>query len=169
MKHVIAFASKTALTLALLYIVLDLMYQVTFLNVLFITVILSLITYFAGDCMILPRTSNFTAVAADFGISFIVLWIFLMNIGGFNVSPAAASVISALCISVFEAFFHRYLQQYVLPEDYQDTTETDSTLWSYQTEASEELVPEKTLRKKHKGNRLLLFILLLIVQRQLQQ
>ncbi len=30
MKHVIAFASKTALTLALLYIVLDLMYQVTF-------------------------------------------------------------------------------------------------------------------------------------------
>ena len=105
MKHVIAFASKTALTLALLYIVLDLMYQVTFLNVLFITVILSLITYFAGDCMILPRTSNFTAVAADFGISFIVLWIFLMNIGGFNVSPAAASVISALCISVFEAFF----------------------------------------------------------------
>ncbi|WP_434181852.1 YndM family protein [Bacillus sp. jun7] len=148
MKHVIAFASKTALTLALLYIVLDLMYQVSFLNVLFITVILSLITYFAGDCMILPRTSNFTAVAADFGISFIILWIFLMNIGGFNVSPAAASVISALCISVFEAFFHRYLQQYVLPEDYQDTTETDSTLWSYQTEASEELVPEKDPQEK---------------------
>lgn len=148
MKHVIAFASKTALTLALLYIVLDLMYQVTFLNVLFITVILSLITYFAGDCMILPRTSNFTAVAADFGISFIILWIFLMNIGGFNVSPAAASVISALGISVFEAFFHRYLQQYVLPEDYQDTTETDSALWSYQTEASEELVPEKDPQEK---------------------
>ena len=66
----------------------------------------------------------------------------------FNVSPAAASVISALCISVFEAFFHRYLQQYVLPEDYQDTTETDSTLWSYQTEASEELVPEKDPQEK---------------------
>ncbi|MDU0812696.1 hypothetical protein CHH79_00345 [Bacillus siamensis] len=148
MKHVIAFASKTALTLALLYIVLDLMYQVTFLNVLFITLILSLVTYFLGDCMILPRTSNFTAVAADFGISFIILWIFLMNIGGFNVSPAAASVISAFCLSVFEAFFHRYLQQFVLPEDYQGETGTDSTLLRYQTEASEELMPEKDSEEK---------------------
>ncbi|MED5047091.1 YndM family protein [Bacillus siamensis] len=148
MKHVIAFASKTALTLALLYIVLDLMYQVTFLNVLFITLILSLVTYFLGDCMILPRTSNFTAVAADFGISFIILWIFLMNIGGFNVSPAAASVISAFCLSVFEAFFHRYLQQFVLPEDYQGETGTDSTQLRYQTEASEELMPEKDSEEK---------------------
>ncbi|MBT2575181.1 YndM family protein [Bacillus sp. ISL-51] len=148
MKHLIAFASKTTFTLALLYVILDRMYQVSFLNVLFITLLLSLITYFAGDCMVLPRTNNFTAVIADFGISFIILWIFLMNVSSYGVSPAAASVISALCISVFEAFFHRYLSHYVLPEDYQDTKETESPLLRYQTEASEEIMPENDHQEK---------------------
>ncbi|KAA6452544.1 YndM family protein [Bacillus atrophaeus] len=148
MKHIIALASKIALTLSLLYVILDRIYHVSFLSVLFITFVLGLISYLTGDMLILPRTSNFIATAADFGLSLIILWVFLINRTGGDFSPFFAALIASLGVSVFEYFFHRYLLANVLNEDYRDQLASRDSRSQYQTEASDELSPD--LPNKHK-------------------
>lgn len=105
MKHIIALASKTALTLALLYVILDRVYHASFLSVLFIAFFLSFVTYLSGDILILPRTSNVTASLADFGLSLVILWVFLETQTRNGFSPFAAALIASVCLTVFEYFF----------------------------------------------------------------
>ncbi|MEC0278725.1 YndM family protein [Bacillus halotolerans] len=150
MKHIIALASKTALTLALLYVILDRVYHASFLSVLFIAFFLSFVTYLSGDILILPRTSNITASLADFGLSLVILWIFLETQTRNGFSPFAAALIASVCLTVFEYFFHRYLLKNVLDETFRnELTVKDNTL-QYQTEASDELFPEANDQKDEK-------------------
>ncbi|KUP32791.1 MULTISPECIES: YndM family protein [Bacillus] len=150
MKHIIALASKTALTLALLYVILDRVYHASFLSVLFIAFFLSFVTYLSGDILILPRTSNITASLADFGLSLVILWVFLETQTRNGFSPFAAALIASVCLTVFEYFFHRYLLKNVLDETFRnELTVKDNTL-QYQTEASDELFPEANDQKDEK-------------------
>ncbi|KUP37523.1 YndM family protein [Bacillus halotolerans] len=150
MKHIIALASKTALTLALLYVILDRVYHASFLSVLFIAFFLSFVTYLSGDILILPRTSNITASLADFGLSLVILWVFLETQTRNGFSPFAAALIASVCLTVFEYFFHRYLLKSVLDETFRnELTVKDNTL-QYQTEASDELFPEANDQKDEK-------------------
>ncbi|MCY8480815.1 YndM family protein [Bacillus mojavensis] len=150
MKHIIALASKTALTLALLYVILDRVYHASFLSVLFIAFFLSFVTYLSGDILILPRTSNVTASLADFGLSLVILWVFLETQTRNGFSPFAAALIASVCLTVFEYFFHRYLLKNVLDETFRnELTAKDNTL-QYQTEASDELFPETPDQKDEK-------------------
>ncbi|MCY8980894.1 YndM family protein [Bacillus sp. PK3-037] len=150
MKHIIALASKTALTLALLYVILDRVYHASFLSVLFIAFFLSFVTYLSGDILILPRTSNMTASLADFGLSLVILWVFLETQTRNGFSPFAAALIASVCLTVFEYFFHRYLLKNVLDETFRnELTVKDNTL-QYQTEASDELFPEANDQKDEK-------------------
>ncbi|AZV47584.1 YndM family protein [Bacillus halotolerans] len=150
MKHIIALASKTALTLALLYVILDRVYHASFLSVLFIAFFLSFVTYLSGDILILPRTSNMIASLADFGLSLVILWVFLETQTRNGFSPFAAALIASVCLTVFEYFFHRYLLKNVLDETFRnELTVKDNTL-QYQTEASDELFPEANDQKDEK-------------------
>ncbi|MGV6971062.1 YndM family protein [Bacillus halotolerans] len=150
MKHIIALASKTALTLALLYVILDRVYHASFLSVLFIAFFLSFVTYLSGDIMILPRTSNMIASLADFGLSLVILWVFLETQTRNGFSPFAAALIASVCLTVFEYFFHRYLLKNVLDETFRnELTVKDNTL-QYKTEASDELFPEANDQKDEK-------------------
>ncbi|MGG1228714.1 YndM family protein [Bacillus halotolerans] len=150
MKHIIALASKTALTLALLYVILDRVYHASFLSVLFIAFFLSFVTYLSGDILILPRTSNIKASLADFGLSLVILWVFLEAQTRNGFSPFAAALIASVCLTVFEYFFHRYLLKNVLDETFRnELTVKDNTL-QYQTEASDELFPEANDQKDEK-------------------
>lgn len=72
-------------------------------------VILCLISYVAGDRLILPATNNITATTADFGITFIYVW----AAGSFlfwNISLGEAFWI-ALGVAVVELLFHMMLPQ----------------------------------------------------------
>ncbi|MEG7281636.1 YndM family protein [Bacillus sp. 0909A] len=150
MKHIIALASKTALTLALLYVILDRVYHASFLSVLFIAFFLSFVTYLSGDILILPRTSNVTASLADLGLSLVILWVFLETQTRNGFSPFAAALIASVCLTVFEYSFHRYLLKNVLDETFRnELTAKDNTL-QYQTEASDELFPEAPDQKDEK-------------------
>ncbi|MFP7233692.1 YndM family protein [Bacillus subtilis] len=142
MKHIIALASKIALTLALLYVILDRFYHAPFLSVLFIAFFLGFVSYLSGDMIVLPRTNNLTASLADFGLSFVILWVFVLTQTRNDFSPFAAALLSAACLTVFEYFFHRYLLKNVLDETFRnELTVKDNTL-QYQTEAAGELFPE---------------------------
>ena len=55
-------------------------YDMSFGNVLSISVVLTLAAYLIGDMLILRRTNNTMATIADFGIAFLVIWLMGDNI-----------------------------------------------------------------------------------------
>lgn len=148
MKHIIALASKIAFTLALLYVILDRVYHASFLSVMFIALFLGFVSYLSGDMLVLPRTNNITASLADFGLSFVILWVFVLTQTRNDFSPFGAALLSAACLTVFEYFFHRYLLKNVLDENFRNELSARDNTLQYQMEAADELFPETN--EKHK-------------------
>ncbi|MCY7891388.1 YndM family protein, partial [Bacillus spizizenii] len=58
---------------------LDRVYHAPFLSVMFIALFLGFVSYLSGDMLVLPRTNNITASLADFGLSFVILWVFVLT------------------------------------------------------------------------------------------
>lgn len=109
MIHGKALTIKGIATLIVLYLVLGLGYEVSFINVLLMTVILGVVSYALGDLYILPKTSNMTATMADFGLAFLL--VFLLGMGLTDLASgtlAGAALIVALIMAIGEYFFHIY-------------------------------------------------------------
>ncbi|MBT2641297.1 YndM family protein [Bacillus sp. ISL-41] len=139
MKHLRALAVKSLASLVLLYVILGLMYDMSFTNVFLISLVLGLASYVIGDLFLLPKTNNTIATLADFGLAFMIIWILGESLT-YGESLLIASLISAAGIALFEYFFHKYVAGNVLEDggrDYQNTN------YRYQTEAAEELYPIK--------------------------
>ncbi|WP_368505244.1 DUF2512 family protein [Alkalihalophilus sp. As8PL] len=109
MEHVKTLLIKGVATLVLLYVVLGLGLGMAFEYVLFITLVLSIGSYIAGDLIILPKTNNKIATASDGGLAFIVIW--LMGIAyGYSIGAMAiTAIVAAAVMGVFEFFFHSYI------------------------------------------------------------
>lgn len=137
MKHIRALAVKFLASLVLLYIILGLMYDMSFTNVFLISLVLGLASYVIGDLFLLPKTNNTIATLADFGLAFMIIWILgeSMTYGDSLLLP---SLISAAGIALFEYFFHKYVVGNVLEDS---ASENRNANYQYQTEASEELYP----------------------------
>ncbi|HAQ07333.1 MAG TPA: hypothetical protein DCR24_07370 [Bacillus bacterium] len=136
MKHLRALAIKFIASLVLLYVILGLMYNMSFTNVFLISLVLGVTSYVIGDLFLLPRTNNTIATIADFGLAFMVIWI--MGEGmTYGESLFTPSLIAAVGIALFEYFFHKYMANSTLKE--QEGVNNRPTNYQYQTEASEEL------------------------------
>jgi Protein of unknown function (DUF2512) len=138
MKHVKAFAIKFISNLVLLYIILGLFFDMAFRNVFLITLVLGVAAYLIGDLLILPRTNNTVATIADFGLAFLIIWFMSENLT-YGDDHLLMSLIAALGVGIFEAMFHRYLANNILPDSKNQSRPTNTL--QYQTEASKELTP----------------------------
>lgn len=147
MKHVIALAVKGIASLALLYLILGIMYGMSFGNVLFITLVLGIVAYIIGDMLILPRTNNLVASIADFGLALMVIWLMsaVLTNGG---NLFSMSIIASLGVTLFEYFYHKYISTNVI--DNSQAVKNYSGNLRYQTEASEELTPKREVIKNRK-------------------
>ncbi|WP_186580479.1 YndM family protein [Aquibacillus kalidii] len=136
MKHGKALLIKFVATLALLYIILDLMYAMTFGEVFALTAVLGIVAYLVGDMFVLPRTNNTIATLADFGLAWLIIYLFA---DGTTIAdnPFTISLIGAIGVAAFEMFFHRYLANNTLPDEKQSPATRNL---QYQTETSEELL-----------------------------
>jgi hypothetical protein len=139
MKHLRALAVKFLASLVLLYVILGLMYDMSFTNVFLISLVLGLVSYLIGDLFLLPKTNNTIATLADFGLAFMIIWILGESLT-YGESLLLASLISAAGVALFEYFFHKYVAGKVL-EDQEN--QYQNTNYQYQTEASEEFYPVK--------------------------
>ncbi|WP_279401869.1 DUF2512 family protein [Piscibacillus salipiscarius] len=83
MNHMKLLAIKLASCFVLLYLILGFGYDVSFGNVLMISVVLTLVSYL-GDAFILPRTNNTVATITDFILAYVVIYFMLdmLTIGG---------------------------------------------------------------------------------------
>lgn len=140
MQHIVRIAIKFIASLVVLGIILGMFYDFTFGDVFLITAVLGVVSYFLGDQLILRATNNFIASAADFGLSFFLIWFMGAMLTDEN-NLLSASLISAAAITLFEYLFHRFLTR-----DNTQTTNRQTNIQSrpqFQTEAAEELTPVK--------------------------
>ena len=138
MRHIRNLTVKFIATFAVLYIILGIFYDMSFGNVLSISLVLTLAAYLIGDMLILPRTNNTVATIADFGLAFLVIWLMGENItyGDSLIMPA---LISAAAIALFEAFLHKSIAHQFRNEHNENLPQSRNL--RYQTEASNELTP----------------------------
>ncbi|MFP3846636.1 YndM family protein [Priestia filamentosa] len=140
MKHVKAFLFKFIISFILLYAILSGINGFSIGDVFWTTMILGGISYILGDLLILPRTNNTLATIADFALSFIIIWVMTSTLAYGDY--LARTFTSALGMTIFEALFHRYMVNRVLPND--KLSQRSNGQLQYQMEASEELDPKKT-------------------------
>ncbi|MBG9812073.1 hypothetical protein ABD68_10730 [Bacillus endophyticus] len=140
MKHVKAFLFKFIISFILLYAILSGINGFSIGDVFWTTMILGGISYILGDLLILPRTNNTLATIADFALSFIIIWVMTSTLAYGDY--LARTFTSALGVTIFEALFHRYMVNRVLPND--KSSQRSSGQLQYQMESSEELDPKKT-------------------------
>ncbi|KAB2495261.1 YndM family protein [Priestia endophytica] len=140
MKHIKAFLLKFIISFILLYVILGGIDDFSIRDVFLTTIILGGLSYIIGDLLILPRTNNTLATVADFALSFIIIWVMTSNLAYGNY--LARTFISALGVTIFEFFFHRYMANNVFPND-KSNRQSNAQL-RYQMESSEELNPKRT-------------------------
>ncbi|MCE7794415.1 YndM family protein [Salipaludibacillus sp. CUR1] len=109
MEHGKPIAIKGVTTLAVLYVVLGLGYQVSFGIVLLMTVVLGAVSYIAGDLALLPKTNNIIATASDAVLSFLVIWLIGMAFGLPGAALAVPALIATAILGAFEFYYHLYI------------------------------------------------------------
>lgn len=102
---------------AVLYLILGLFYGVSFGDILWTSVALTLAAYLIGDLIVLPAFGNLVATIADLGLAYFGIWI----IGGMlyeePIPLVSAAFLTAAVIAGGEWFFHRYMKNRVLAHD----------------------------------------------------
>ncbi len=142
MEYAKAILIKLVFTTVVLWFILGLFYRFSFGQVLFLSIVLTAVSFVLGDLIILPRFENWGAVIADFLLVFAAVWVYGTYFHTMDLSVISAAGISALVIGLCEVFFHRYVDSHILHVDDRTggvgTMDMDDRL---QTEFSEEMDP----------------------------
>lgn len=153
MRHVVRIAVKFVACLIVLGIILGIFFDFSFGDVLLISAVLGVVSYFIGDLFILRATNNFFATATDFVLAFIVIWLMGRAVTYEN-NLISAALISAAVVAMFEYMFHTFLMK---ESTKQTTIQQTQTKPIYQTEAAEEITPSnldvKSFEKKDHGSK----------------
>ena len=106
-NHGKALALKAGLIFPVVWIVLTLIYGVSFFHSTLLGIALLLVSYVAGDMMVLPKMGNGAATFGDLIIGFLLLWGGL-HLLGYDDSLGEALLTGAL-ITFGEFFFHAWM------------------------------------------------------------
>lgn len=121
MRRITAFIIKFIMMTLVLWIVLDLYFNVSFGSILVASIILTTVTFLV-DIYLLPRIGNIMAAVGDFAIVYFGLWFigrFILNEAFSLISITNAAFMSAFLILIGELVYHRYLRNVVF-ENVQD-------------------------------------------------
>ncbi|TFE00657.1 YndM family protein [Jeotgalibacillus salarius] len=142
MTHLKLFALKFIATLLVLGIILGAGFDVSFQNILWITIVLTAAAYVIGDLLILSKSNNVVATTADFIMSFAVIY-FMTDALTVGDDVFIATSISAISLTVFEYFFHQSVARSLDHEKVKSNSEkqTTNSTGQLQVESSNELFP----------------------------
>lgn len=151
MKYVLSFIFKLLFVTAVLWLLLGWVFEIDFGNVLLVSIPVTIISFIL-DIYVLPKIGNTIASIVDFIVVLALVWFLGALVFEENVSEPSVALVSALAITICEAFFHRYLRDYVF-EKVDDKTSVEPTRY-LQTELAEEFDPEINRWKyKKDGNK----------------
>lgn len=141
MQHMKAIGIKGVFTTIILLSFLGIFQGITISQIITISIIITGITYLIGDFIILPTFNNLIASIVDFGLAFLSVWLLTGFFTGQTTSLVILSVAIAYIFTFCEALFHIYMQEKVLPKKAGVLIPFPNM--RYQTEASEEIQPDK--------------------------
>lgn len=132
MNHVKALIMKFVMIAAVLLIVLTLLFDVPFMDTIWISLALTVVAYVMGDLMIFRKAGdrsdqnkrNAIATVSDIVVAFLVIWLMGEALVGNDVNIVTPAIISAIVIGGGEWFFHKYLDSSVFPEKHDHTADT---------------------------------------------
>lgn len=151
MEHVKALIIKFIMYTAVLWSIMGTFFGVDFGEVITISVILTPLAYVIGDLLILRNFNNTIATIADFGLSFIVIWLIGAAIINEPISVASAALISALALSVGEWFYHSYVNSQVFEDqnkDRQTLNESFTTEFAQETDVQDKTTYNQNVQNK---------------------
>lgn len=116
MKHIMALLIKFAMIAVVLSIVLGIMTDLSFVNILTLSVSITVIAYVIGDLLILSIANNTVTTILDVGIAFLAIYLYniLINV---DLISGWDALVAAIVIGVGEWFFHRYVARRVLDKE----------------------------------------------------
>ncbi|MBA4495043.1 DUF2512 family protein [Paenactinomyces guangxiensis] len=129
MKHTFTLLIKFLFTSVVLYLILGLLFRVSYTNILLTSIAITVIGYLF-DLFLMPRIGNLFSTITDFMVTAFIVWLFgtLLfdtDIATYyykrNTMPLfEVTTISALVIAAGEWFFHRYMKRTLFAEEMND-------------------------------------------------
>lgn len=116
MKHIIALLIKFVMVAVVLSIVLSVATDLSFGNIMYLSVAVTVLAYVLGDLLILSATNNTVATIADIGLVFATVYLFDYLINA-NVISVWDALVCAVVIGIGEWFFHKYVATRVLEDN----------------------------------------------------
>jgi hypothetical protein len=116
MKHITALLIKFLMTAVLLSIVLGIMTDLSFGNILYLSVAVTVIAYVIGDLLILSVANNTVTTLADLIIVFFTVYLYNILLDADQISVWDA-IASAIVIGAGEWFFHKYAARRIHEKD----------------------------------------------------
>ncbi len=114
MKHIVVIILKFIVVLALLEIFLSLLTELTVTQILVISAAVTLITYLAGDLLILPFSTNAITALCDAIVIFVTIWLF-NYVPYYSFIGVGDAAVCAVVLGIVEIFFHKYVARAVHP------------------------------------------------------
>ena len=143
---------KFLMITAVLWVVLSLIYDVSFTDVVITSVVLTAVGY-VGDVFILPKIGNVWAAISDFVIAYAIIYFLGSYIYEQPLALGTAAFISALILMVGELLLHRYMHTNIFEPRKSNPNEKAGyyNRTNLQTEFAEE-VEMDSINKEVKGN-----------------
>jgi hypothetical protein len=141
MNNLMAVIMKFVTCLVAFAVGLDLFFNATLTDIVSFSLLLTVVSYFTGDRILLQRVGNKNALIADFLLSYTIVWIFGSVLLDSYLQIAWGSIISAVIITAGEYFVHRLLLR-SMPDANQNKNTVSNRL-AYGMEMSEEKDPLK--------------------------
>ena len=110
MKHPTALLIKFFLVTGVLWVMLGIFFDVSFWNVITLSVILTLVSFF-GDVYILPRIGTILGVIGDFALALLLIWMIGAYFFTDSINWSMAALSSAIVIALAEISFHRMMAE----------------------------------------------------------
>ncbi|MDZ5471546.1 YndM family protein [Bacillus sp. 31A1R] len=126
-------------------IAFDLFFDATFVDILSFSILITVVSYFVGDRLILPRIGNVKAAIVDFFMTYTLVWIFGSILLHSYLQIAWGSIISATLIAGGEVLIHNFIQNRTAntAEEKAQTKTNFNPRLAYGTEFAEEDNPRE--------------------------
>jgi hypothetical protein len=120
MKYIYAFIVKFIMAAAILEILLYLLTQLSFREILMISFAAAFVTFLVGDLLILGLSNNMTATLSNAVLSFLTVYAFNL-MAGYERIDFIDALVCALVIGVGDWIYHRYMARSVYPDRRRET------------------------------------------------
>lgn len=114
MKHAKALGIKFVFTSVVLLSFFTLFANATTLEVLFVSVLVTAVSYLLGDLFILPKLGHLPAALSDFVLSFFAIWLLSMFLVTDSDGILLTSFATAMVLTFSEALFHSHMSNKVV-------------------------------------------------------